>query len=195
MREFLKKIFKIFAAVMGIIFLIYLLIPGPRFPVQPHDSVQSLEEADTEIPLKRAYFTNYTRAEALEHYQRQLMSSSLFQIPLPTYRLNYHPEDAFLLVRDQTRSTFLEEIVHPFKESVFVNGFKPKYAKDDIWYMGVHYDQKITVKYIPSSAFIRVPIFIFGLLAFYFIVRGFPQAAKDFYTNWFSDKQSLSSNK
>lgn len=78
--------------------------------------------------------------------------------------------------------------MHPFKESFFVNGFKPKYAKDDIWYRGVHYDQKITVKYIPSSVFIRVPIFIFGLLAFYFIVREFLLAAKDFYANWFLDK-------
>lgn len=188
MRKFLRKIFKIIVATIGVIFLVYLLIPRPRFPIQPPDSVQSLEEADTENRLKRAYFTNYTRAKVLEHYQKQLMFFSLFKIPLPTYRLNYPPEDAFLLVRDQTRSTFLEEIVHPFKESVFINGFKPKYAKDDIWYRGVHYDQKITVKYIPSSVFIRVPIFIFGLLAFYFIVCEFLLAAKDFYTNWFSDK-------
>lgn len=188
MRKFLRKIFKIIVATIGVIFLIYLLIPGPRFPTQPHDSVQSLEEADTENPLKRAYFTNYTRAEVLEHYQKQLVFFSLFKIPLPTYRLNYPPEDAFLLVRDQTRSTFLEEIIHPLKESVFVNGFKPKYAKDDIWYRGVHYDQKITVKYVASSVFLRLPVFLLGLLLFYFIVREFPRAIKDFYTNWFSDK-------
>lgn len=184
MGMFFKKTSKRISVVIGVLFFIYLLLPGPRFPIQPRDSVQSLEKADTETSLRRAYFTNYTRAEVLEHYQRQLMFFSLFKIPMPTYRLNYPPEDAFLLIRDQTRSIFLEEIVHPFRESFFVNGFKPKYAKDDIWYRGVHYDQKITVKYVPSSVFLRIPIFLFGLLAFYFVGREFLHAVKNLYTNW-----------
>lgn len=188
MEIFLKKTFKRISLVIGAIFLIYLLVPGPEFPAQPHDSVQSLEKADTETPLKRAYFTNYTRTEVLDYYQRQLMFSSLFRIPLPTYRLNYPPEDAFLLIRDQTRSTFLEEIVHPFRESFFVNGFKPKYAKDDIWYRGVHYSQKITVKYVSSSVFLRMPIFLFGLLSLYFVGREFLHATKSLYTNYFLHK-------
>ena len=37
-------------------------------------------------------------------------------------RLNYPPEDAQTLIRDQTQATFLEEIVHPMRESLFIAG-------------------------------------------------------------------------
>ncbi len=163
----------------------YLLLPTPRFPFQPPDSVQSLEKADTETPLRRAYFTNYTRQKVVEHYQNQLKRSPFLGIPLPTYRLNYPPEDAVLLVRDQTRSIFLEEIVHPFRESLFINGFMPREAKDDIWYKGVHYDQKITIKYSPSPAIIRIPVFFLGLSILLFLLREVFGSVKFLLRLWF----------
>lgn len=162
---------KLLTSATLLVFLGYLLLPTPSFPLQPSDSVQSVENADTETSLRRAYFTNFSRKEVLEHYQRQFEHSSLLGIPIPTYRLNYPPEDAQTLIRDQTRSTFLEEVVHPFRESFFVNGFKPSLAKDEIWYKGVHYEQKITVRYVPSSPFVRIPVAFLSLLALLFVVR------------------------
>ena len=90
---------------------------------------------------------------------------------MPTYTLNYPPEDAQWLIRDQTRSVFLEEIVHPFRESVFVNGFQARAAKDDIWYKGGHYDTKLTIRYVPSSLLIRAPLVFFSLIALLFVLR------------------------
>lgn len=172
-------------ALLLLVFLVYLLLPTPDFPIQPPDSVQSLEDADTETPLRRAYFTNFSREEVLAHYQRQFASSAFLGIPQITYRLNYPPEDAYALIRDQTRSTFLEEIVRPFRESLFVNGFKPSQAKDDIWYKGVHYEQKITVGYAPSSSLVRVPIVFLAFVGFFAVTKELWDAVADLVKDWF----------
>ena len=142
----IKNIIKIIFILFSLVFISYLLLPGPSFPKPPKDAVQSKEPADTETPLRRAYFTNYTREEVMANYKMQ------FEYSL---RLNYPPEESGAIIRDQTKSTFLEEIVHPFRESVFVNGFEPKDPKDAIVIDGVAWRQKIIVRYVPSSVFVR----------------------------------------
>ncbi len=174
----MKNFLRILYIAFSFIFFIYLAIPAPEFPSPPSDSVQSQEEADTEIPLKRAYFTNFTRAEVMKHYVKEFGASSFLSIPLPTYRLNYPPEDAQTLIRDQTRSTSLEEIVHPFRESFFVNGFEPKVAKDEIWYRGNHYLQKLTVKIYPSNVMVRLTIGAAALVLGYFVIIQFISSLK-----------------
>lgn len=162
--------------------LIYISFLTPAFPIPPSDSVQSTEPGDSEaVSVRRAYFTNFTRSEVLEYYENQLRKVSLFgiNIPLPTYRLNYPPEDAQTLIRDQTRSTFLEEIVHPLRESFFVNGFEPKVAKDDIWYKGVHYRQKITVKYNRSNLPVRLVAGGLTILAAWLVIKGWQNTCRD----------------
>ena len=100
------------------------------------------------------------------HYLKQFETSAFLGIPLPTYRLNYPPEEARNIIRDQTRATFLEEIVHPFRESVYVNGFEPKDPKDSIFIQGRDWRQKITIRFIPSTIYIRL---LLGGLTFIFI--------------------------
>lgn len=158
MKYLVSSMGKIILTLFSAVFLVYLLLPNPRFPEPPSDSIQSQEEADTETPLRRAYFTDFTRQEVLKHYQDQFSKSSFLAIPLPTYRLNYPPEESQTLIRDQTRSTFLEEIVHPFRESLFVNGFEPKDPQDDVWYRGVDYRQKIIIRFVPSNGVTRVVV-------------------------------------
>lgn len=146
--------------------LIYFAFPSPPFPKPPVDSVQSLEEADVEDAWeRRAYFTNFSREEVLTHYKKELQKNS--PIKVPSYRVIYPPEDAQTLIRDQTRSVHLPEIIHPGRESLFVNFFEPKSPKDEIWYKGVHYERKITVRYIPTPTLARIaiipPAFLFLL--------------------------------
>lgn len=167
----MKALIRIFSLIILVLAVGYLLLPTPPFPLKPPDSVQSLEDADTETSLRRAYFTNFTREEVMAYYEQQLVRSPFLGIQLPTYRLNYPPEDAFSVVRDQTRSTFLEEIVHPLRESLFINGFKPKEAKDEIWYKGIHFDQKITVRYSPSAIFIRLLLTFVAVVLLLFLIR------------------------
>ena len=165
----MKKVVGFIILIFLITFTIYLVLPSPEFPEPPSDAVQSLEEADTETPQRRAYFTNYTRQEVLDHYQDQF-SISILGFKIPTYRLNYPPEEAFGIIRDQTRSTHLEEIVYPMRDSFYVNEFVAQQEKDDIWYKGIHYEQKITVRIVPSNIVYRVTLAIIAWVIFYIVV-------------------------
>jgi len=130
----------------------YMLVPDTDFPTPPSGAFQSSEPGDSEdLAGRRAYFTNFTREEVVGHYQDQFSF-------LPSLRLNYPPEEAQTIIRDLTRSTYLEEIAHPLRESIYINGFEPREPKDDIWYKGAHYEQKITVRYVQSSMFARFAI-------------------------------------
>lgn len=167
----LTKVFNLFFIIASGLLLIYTVFPIPKFPEKPPDSVQSLEAGDTESPMRRAYYTNLTREETMELYMNQMLAGNGFL--MPTYRLNYPPEDAQIFIRDQTRSTFLEEIVHPFREFLFINGFEPKLDKDEIWYKGVNYRLKITVKYVTSNIYLRIGIMGIGLILMHFILKEF----------------------
>src|SRR3989304_6643047 len=142
----------------SLVLLFYLSLPSPQFPKPLADVYVCGEPADVETPLRRGYYTDYTRDDVLAHYQDQFKNSSFLGIPLPTYRLNYPPEEAQTLIRDQARSTFLEEIVHPLRESIYVNGFEPKLAKDAIKIDEKDWRQKVIVRYVPSNLGIRLLI-------------------------------------
>lgn len=129
----------------------YLLLPPPRFPSPPSGSLESTEPADTESIYRKAYYTDLSREEIIAHYSRQ------FAHPLQ-FRLNLPPEDAYSVIRDQTRSSFLEEIVLPWKASLYINGFTPTLPSDQIERNGKIYATKITVRMIPSHPAARVTV-------------------------------------
>lgn len=142
----MKTVLRIIIVLIYFFIFLYVIVPTPKFPDPPPGALQSKESGDSEdLSVRRAYFTNLTREEVMKHYQKEFKG----------YRLNYPPEEAATIIRDQTRSTFLEEIVHPFRESFYVNGFEPKDAKDAIEIEGLPWRQKITVKYITSKVLVR----------------------------------------
>jgi len=167
----MKKLLLIIPILLSLLFLFYLVLPNPSFPLPPKDALQSKEPADTETPLRRAYFTNLTREEVMIHYKKQLDKSVFANIFLPTYRLNYPPEESQAIIRDQTRSTFLEEIVHPFRESVYVNGFEPKDPKDAIFIAERPWRQKIIIKYVPSNPYVRLGVAGATLVVIWFLLK------------------------
>lgn len=164
-------LFKIVYFAVCCIVLLYVLYPTRGFPVPPEGAVQSREPADTETTLRRAYFVNMNRSQIMMHYINEMGY-------LPSVRLNYPPEEAQTLIRDQTRSTYLEEIVHPLRESVYVNGFEPKDEKDAILIDDVSYEQKITVRYVPSGVLERVFFVLIASLLGYAIAVRFSQLLK-----------------
>lgn len=149
--------------IIGLGYVVYVSYPTAGFPEPLDDAVQSMEEADTETPLRRAYFTNHSREEVIEHYREEFGGWL-------TMRLNYPPEEAQTLIRDQTRSWYLEELVRPLRESVYINGFIPQVAKDDIWYKGEHFEAKITVRYVPSGIGERVVMAFLVLVMAYVLI-------------------------
>jgi len=159
----MKTIVKIGYILLSILFLVYLSIPTLPFPNQIPDSLQSNEPADMETPLRRGYYTDSDRKEILDFYQKQFEIGIFKNIPL-TYRLNYPPEDAQTLIRDQTKSSYLEEVVHPLRESVFVNGFVPKQDKDKIIVNGKKWYQKIILRQVPSNTVLRLLVGVLAII-------------------------------
>lgn len=175
----MKRLIVILYIVVSSAFLIYLFLPSIPFPEALPDSKQSVEPADSETPLRRAYFTDFNREEVLSYYNREF-SIKVGEYQIPSYMLTYPPEDAFPLIRDQTRSTHLREIVYPFRESFFVNEFVPQVEKDDIWYKGVHYEQKVTVSIKQSPLWARLGVGVMTIIVVWFVFTEFFRACVDF---------------
>lgn len=156
-------------AVCLVLFGVYLIKPLNEFPSPPSEAIQSNELADTETPLRRAYFTNLDRAAVIAHYQ------NVFPGPL---RLNYPPEESQTIIRDQTRSSYLEEIAYPLRESIFINGFEPKEAKDAIVINGEKFRQKIIIRHIPNDNLIRVTLGVSGLIVLFLVIKEYLKEIK-----------------
>lgn len=161
-------------------FFIYLMLPAPSIPPLPH-SEKSTEPGDTvQVPNVSGYFTDMDRGQVTKFYQKSFSKSSLFGLPLPTVRLNHPPEYARTVIRDQILSSYLEEYVHPLRDSLYVNGWEPDvYFKNNpgaaeqfkVTTGGKRYFSKVTIRTFPSSVILRVVIFVFGLiLSFLFVL-------------------------
>lgn len=143
----------------------YLVQPSPKYP-DVSSGVRSDEPGDTwQNPDQKGFYTNEDRSSVLSDIQSQF-AIKVWGYTIPTYRLNYPPEEAYTLVRDQLMSYYLEEIVYPLRESIFVNGWEPKKApmfarvnpKDipEISIHGVPYNAKITLKPVSSPVWARL---------------------------------------
>lgn len=155
-----------------LLFTVYLVLPGPEKVPGPPDSIQSQEPGDTRDPNLRAHFTNYTRAQIMAFYQDHFSRSSLYGIPLPTFRLKLPPEDAFTVIQDQTKSSYLEEIVHPLRESLYVNGWQPDPDREaKIFVNDKQFTTKITIHQVDSNQVARLIVFLGSALAIFWLNR------------------------
>lgn len=93
-------------------------------------------------------------------------------------RLNYPPEMAQILIRDQTKSSYLEEIVHPFRESLYVNGFRPASDEEILEVEGVRYQGKTIIKYVGSNLILRLVFGAFSIAAGWVLLNEWIQAVK-----------------
>lgn len=170
----MKKILTRIIYLLLVLFILYLLLPSPKDPPSLPNSVKSTEPLDTwQKKDIFAYYTNMSRKEVIEFYQQYYSNSKLFNIPLITYRLNHPPEYAREVIIDTIPSSFFEEIIHPFREAWFLNGYEPendpfnstgtKFGKHKI--DGKEYSLKITVYKKGSSQISRTLIFLAVLIS------------------------------
>ncbi len=171
---------KIAYIISSIIFLVYLLLPNPTFPSNPESALQSVEPADLEITSRRSYYTDTDREKVMNSYSNYFKSNLSIFSKL-NYRLNYPPEEAQTIIRDQARSTYLEEIVHPFRESLFVNGYEPKENKDVILVDNKFWKYKITVKLQDSTRLARLIVGFSIILFFPIIILYLNETMTDFF--------------
>lgn len=178
-----NKFSKTLFLILFIVGTFYLSLPAPKdFPPLP-DSVKSVEPGDTEqIANVSAYYTDISREEVVNFYYDYFSKSPFLNIPLPTYKLNHPPERIREVLRDTQQSTFVEEIVHPLRESVFVNGFEwnndpftePEgRAKNILIVNGKTYQFKVTLFYQESQAWQRLLVFYSVLVLSFFVCRAY----------------------
>ena len=171
-KQMIKKVFNKIAIFISLLFLFYLLLPGPSFPSDPPGSLRSSEPGDMADPNSRAYFTDLDREDVINHFKSQFDKSKIGNFPLLTIRLrDYPPEETPTRVRDQIKYSYLEELVNPLRESIFVSGFEPKTAEDAINVGGKNFKNKITVRAYWSNPFPRTLIGIGILAVFYALTR------------------------
>lgn len=173
MQKIIKYLSYFFYLLVSLIFLLYLSLPDSGIPSQIPNSLISPEPADRAFENRPAYFTYSNRRDTLSYYEKIFSRSPFNNVYIPTYRLNYPPEDSSFLVRPHMYSSYLEEIVHPFRESIYINGFKPTRAQDEIWIYGVNYDEKITLKYVSSPTYTRLMIGFLTVITLFITLKVF----------------------
>jgi len=195
----MNKILKFLFFAFGIIFSFYLLLPGPSLPPPDlPDSLKSDLPGDTiQLTNVSGYYTNQERKEVIAFYKDYFSRSSLLNIPLPTVRLNHPPELAKNVIKDTIQTYYLEELIHPFKGSLFINGFDwendvftpvANRAKNKMIYGNIVWPAKITLKWSSSDTLARITIFWFSWTLFGFIFGLFFQQTELFFKSLFSKK-------
>jgi len=161
MRIIIKLLYLLFA----VFFLVYLAIPNQLFPQESQYSKRSTEPSDVEDKNRRGFYNTEDRETVVNYYRDNFGKVNIFgyEINLPSLRLNYPPEESQTIIRDQTRSTYLEEIVHPLRQSIYISGFEPRYDTE--------YKQKLIIKMISSNILIRLFVGCLILLSIYVNLR------------------------
>lgn len=162
--------------IFNIAAIYYLVLPLPRILDLPQ-SIKSTEPGDTtQMARVAGYFTNLNRAQVIGFY------SANFHPPF-SFWLNYPPEKAKEIFRDTMQSYYLQEIVIPFKGSLFVNGYewendvftKPdKRAKNKLLVDGVEFKSKVTTRYFFPSLPNRLASFLvteFSIIATIYVFK------------------------
>ena len=158
----MKKIFIIFS----ISLLIYMIWPGPsrieQFQVLSNSDKSTLEGDTIQIPNVAAYFSDNFRNYVVPFYDRNYQKLS--NLPFPPLRLNHPPEFAWLVIKKHTDSTYLEELVYPLRDSIYVNGLEPFYEDGQPKFWGAtrfeidgrsHFT-KTTLRFYPSNIAVRI---------------------------------------
>ncbi len=173
----LKLIFSIFSALL----FIYMMWPGPSkisdFMALPY-SVKSKLEGDTiQIPNVSAYFSNNFREFVVPFYSSNYQRQTF--LPFAPLRLNHPPEYSWTVIKVNTDSTYLEELVYPLRDSLYVNGFEPFYSDGSPKFWGsIKFDvsgqsfyTKTTLRFYPSKLTTRILVWFGIITSIYLLAR------------------------
>ncbi|OGE19717.1 hypothetical protein A3J19_05500 [Candidatus Daviesbacteria bacterium RIFCSPLOWO2_02_FULL_41_8] len=176
----IKKVFILFSLLL----LIYMLWPGPGkiadFAPLP-SSVKSTLAGDNieQVSNVAAYFSDNYRGFVVPYYSK--IYQSLSHLPFPPMRLNHPPEYSWNVIKKHTDSTYMEELVYPLRDSLYVNGFEPFYedgslkfwgstkftegSSPDLWYT------KATIRYYPAGTTVKFLVWGGIIFSIYWLFR------------------------
>jgi len=156
--------------ILSILLLIYMLWPGPSkisdFPPLPDSTKSNLSGDTIQIPHVSAYFSDNFREFVVPFYRRDYWKkTNLFFPPL---RLNYPPEFSWTAIKKHTDSTYLEELVYPLRDSLYVNGLEPfDISGQPRWWGATKFEvsgnswyTKTTLRYYPSPLWARFLVWL-----------------------------------
>lgn len=166
----IKKIYTIFS----ILLLIYMIWPGPTkisdFKALPNSDKSKLAGDSFQIPNVAGYFSDNFREFVVPFYFKDYQS--LNNLPFPPLRLNHPPEFSWKVIKKHTDSTYIEELVYPLRNSLYVNGFEPFYPDGQPRFWGSnkfladgnYWLTKVTLRFYPSGIVVRIIVW-FGIIA------------------------------
>lgn len=173
----MKRTYLIFAALL----LIYMLWPGPSkisdFSALPNSDKSKLSGDTFQIPNVAGYFSNNYREFVVPFYRNEFWHKT--HLPFPPLRLIYAPEFSWNVIKKHTDSTYLEELIYPLRDSLFVNGFEPFYSdgKPKFWGStkfevdGESFFTKTTLRFYPSTLIVKVIVWLGIVISIYFIFK------------------------
>lgn len=172
-----KNVFIIFSVLL----LIYMLWPGPGtisdFKPLPSSSKSKLAGDTYQIPNVAGYFSDNYRQFVVPFYLTNYWQKTL--LPFPPIRLNHPPEYSFVTIKKHTDSTYLEELVYPLRDSLYVNGFEPfdEMGKPKFWGStqfnedGQSFFTKTTLRFYPSNLIVRILVWFGIVTSVYFLTK------------------------
>lgn len=158
-----------------------MIWPGPSkisdFAPLPSSDKSTLEGDTIQIPNVAGYFSNNFRDFVVPFYVKTYQDLSHF--PFPPLRLNRPPEYSWTAIKKHTDSTYLEELVYPLRDSLFVNGFEPFYSDGQPKFWGAikfainehSWFTKTTLRYYPSNIIIRILVWVGIISSIYLLFK------------------------
>lgn len=174
----IKKILISIFVIFNIFVVLYLVSPTPSLPDLDNSIKSDLPGDTTQISNVSAYYTNMTRTEVMNFYKAYY--SSPFRIIL-----NHPPEKSKEIIVNTIQSYYFQEIVIPFKESLYINGFEwendvftkaENRSKNKLIYDEKEYKAKITLRRFPTTIPHRLIAFFsteFGFIITFFVFKSF----------------------
>lgn len=143
---------------LNILALAYLAYPLPQIP-NLVASLKSTEPGDTtQLQNVSAFYNNLERQAVINFYVDNYQKKH----PL-ALKINHPPEKAKVIIKDTIQTYYLEEIIIPFKQSLFINGYNwqkdvftapETRIKNKMLVDGQEFTTKVTLKTYTTSSMI-----------------------------------------
>lgn len=171
---------KRFYTIFSIMLLIYMIWPGPSkisdFNALPNSDKSKLEGDTVQIPNVSAYFSDNFREFVIQFYSKEYWRKTL--LPFPPFRLNYAPEFSWVAIKKHTDTTYLEELIYPLRDSLYINGFEPfELDGEPRWWGAVKFKvegqslfTKTTLRFYPSPLWVRLLVWV-GIIASFWMLH------------------------
>lgn len=172
---------KLIFLISSVFLLIYMVWPGSTkisdFKPLPNSAKSTLSGDTVEIPNVSGYFSNNFRDFVIPFYIKNYQQNSHF--PFPPLRLNHPPEYSWVAIKKQTETTYLEELVYPLKDSLYVNGyetFRPDgtqvfYSVPKLEEGGRVWFTKTTLRFYSSGLLVRLIVWFGIIISIYLLFK------------------------